>query len=160
VKQSGISACLFLALVFFFSCSPQTEIKPVQPNPSPSAPLPSTIPSLQDDSASILLDRAENFITQLGKQEYAAVVSHFDEKMKQLMPSEKLKESWETLLVKTGAFQQITGARMEKIARNDVVFVTCQFEKLALDAKIVFDGDNHIGGLLFLPTRLAVTPNN
>jgi len=43
--------------------------------------------------------------------------------------------------------------RTEKVQGYDVVLVTCQFEKLTLDTKVVLNSERKVAGLFFVPSR-------
>lgn len=95
---------------------------------------------------------ATALVDALAKGDYDAAGKDFDKVMQKIFPTEKRKELWESLLKQVGAFKKRTGTRVEKVDKYDVVFVTCQFERAALDARVVFDADKKVAGLQF---RLA-----
>ncbi len=106
----------------------------------------------------MLQTHAEQFIDRLSTGDYAAAAKTFDPTMTQAMPVPKLKQTWEALILQCGAFQKRLGFRTEKYQQYDITYVTCQFEKTALDAKIVFDPAGRIGGLFFVPAQPADSP--
>ena len=77
--------------------------------------------------------------------------------MKAALPSPKLKETWQTLTTQAGPLQRQAEARFEKQARFDIVYVTLEFEKAAIDAKVVLDAGGLVSGLWFVPTREALS---
>ena len=89
------------------------------------------------------------------KGDFAAADAHFDARMKSALPEEKLRDVWQTLQKQTGPFKARLQTRVEKQRDYDVVFVTCQFERATLDAKVVFDAARQIAGLFFVPSRAA-----
>ncbi|MEN6306543.1 MAG: alpha/beta fold hydrolase [Anaerohalosphaeraceae bacterium] len=103
----------------------------------------------------MLQTRAEQFIDRLSTGDYAAAAGTFDPTMTQAMPVPALKQTWEALISQCGGFQKRLGFRTEKYQQYDITYVTCQFEKTALDAKIVFDPVGKIGGLFFVPAQPA-----
>src|SRR3972149_9855409 len=96
---------------------------------------------------------AKDLVDSLARADYDDVVRNFDDTMKKALPVDKLKEVWNSLIIQGGAFVEQRGARMEKIMGYDVVFVTCGFEKLVLDAKVVFNDKQQVAGLFFIPAR-------
>ncbi|HML73950.1 MAG TPA: alpha/beta fold hydrolase [Anaerohalosphaeraceae bacterium] len=106
----------------------------------------------------MLQTSAEQFIDHLSTGDYAAAAKMFDPKMAQAMPVPVLKQTWEVLISQCGAFQKRLGFRTEKYQQYDIAYVTCQFEKMALDAKIVFDPAGRISGLFFVPAQPAGSP--
>jgi len=103
----------------------------------------------------MLQTSAEQFIDHLSTGDYAATAKMFDPKMTQAMPVPVLKQTWEVLISQCGALQKRLGFRTEKYQQYDIAYVTCQFEKTALDAKIVFDPAGRISGLFFIPAQPA-----
>jgi hypothetical protein len=94
---------------------------------------------------------AKEFINLLSGENYSKAVAMFDEKMKEVLPEGKLKEIWQSLLAQAGSFKTQGGIRTDKVQNYDVIFVTCEFEKAALEAKVVFDSTAKIAGLFFVP---------
>jgi hypothetical protein len=50
-----------------------------------------------------------------------------------------------------GAFQAVAETRAEEAKGYHVVYVTCRFEKMMLDMKIVLDSSNRVAGFSFVP---------
>jgi dienelactone hydrolase len=99
--------------------------------------------------------RATALVNALAKGDYAAAGKDFDDGMRKAMPADKCKETWQTIVKQVGAFQKRTGTRIEKAGKYDVVFVTCKFEKLAVDVKVVFNADKQVTGLSFQAAKTA-----
>jgi hypothetical protein len=97
----------------------------------------------------------KQFVELLMKEDFAGAVAQFDDTMKTALPEPKLRETWQTLQAQAGSFQKQLGVRATKLAGYDVVLVTCQFERMALDAKVVFDGKGRVAGLFFVPSHPA-----
>ena len=94
---------------------------------------------------------ADSFVALLAKGDFAKATSTFDAAMLKALPEDKLKTTWETVQQQAGAFQKQVGSRRETGGKYEIVFVTCEFAKSKLDAKVVFDQDGKIGGLFFSP---------
>lgn len=62
-----------------------------------------------------------------------------------------LESFWKTLNLQMGNFKQILRVKSATEQGYNVVFVGCEFEKMKLDVKIVFDQQEKIVGLQFLP---------
>ena len=99
--------------------------------------------------------RARTFVARLNKGEYDSATKEFDDAMSKALPPDKLKAMWEGITKQVGAFQKQEKARDEKAGPYDLVFVTCKFEKMALEVKVVFDKDKKISGLNILPAQDA-----
>ena len=98
---------------------------------------------------------AERFVELLATEDFAGAVARFDATMKTALPEPKLREIWQALQAQAGPFQKQLGARATKVAGYDVVLVTCQFERTALDTKVVFDAKGLVAGLFFVPSHAA-----
>jgi dienelactone hydrolase len=101
----------------------------------------------------------KQFVELLAKEDFTGAVARFDATMKTALPEPKLRETWQTLQAQAGPFQKQLGARATKVAGNDVVLVTCQFERMALDTKVVFDVKGQVAGLFFVPSHPAAEAN-
>lgn len=101
--------------------------------------------------------RAEKIVESIAAGDYSSAVESFDSTMKSSLPAEKLKEAWEALVAKAGAFKEQLGARTEKSGGYDVAYVTCRFEKAPMDIKVVFGKDGKVTGLFFLPSSGATS---
>lgn len=95
--------------------------------------------------------QAGKFITLLSGGEYEMAVGMFDKTMKSALPKEKLEGVWKSILSQCGAFKSQGDIRKARIQQYDVIYVPCQFEKTALDGKIVFNKEGMIAGLFFVP---------
>jgi hypothetical protein len=102
---------------------------------------------------------AKTFVAQLSSGQLEKAVEPFDQTMKQALPAEKLKELWDGLTKENGPLQRAAETRMEKIQKYDVVYVTCEFQRGKLDAKVVFSSDNKIAGLFFVPAGKYQSPS-
>lgn len=109
-----------------------------------------------ESSSSDLASSGAQFVEVMAKGDFAAAGAQFDARMKSALPQEKLRDVWQTLQKQAGPFKARLQTRVEKQRGYDVVFVTCQFERATLDAKVVFDADGRIAGLFFIPSRAAV----
>ena len=108
----------------------RTEIKTAPPTPQP----------------------ANEFVELLTSEQFIAATETFDQTMKDQLPPEKLQEIWQLTIDQMGPFNKQLGARTEKQQEFDVVFVTCEFEKGALDVQIVYNTEGQVSGLFFVPT--------
>jgi dienelactone hydrolase len=105
-----------------------------------------------------LIAQAKEFVDLLAKEEFAKAVENFDSVMTKAMPEEKLKETWQTVIKQAGQFKKQKGTRTETLPKFDVVYVICEFEKGALDVKVVFNREKQISGLWFSPAQKEYTP--
>ncbi len=97
--------------------------------------------------------KANTFVDSLNAGMYEAAMKDFDNKMKQALPSEKLKQIWESIQAQVGPIKEKLGIRTEKAGGYDIIYVVCAFENSNLDVKVVFSSDEKIAGLFFLPSK-------
>jgi len=114
-------------------------------------------PALAEDKpkveASTPIASGTRFVEKLAKEDFAGAVAQFDATMKGALPEQKLRETWQTLKKQVGPFQRQLGAKVTHQDKYNVVLVTCQFEQMKLDAKVVFDSQGQIAGLFFSPSQ-------
>jgi len=58
---------------------------------------------------------------------------------------------WDDLNNKCGKFQKMDEITVGKIQTYDVTYTLCHFENMKLKMKLVFDKENKIAGLFFVP---------
>jgi hypothetical protein len=92
----------------------------------------------------------------LANQQFSAVTEDFNETLKNELPPEKLEEVWKATIDQMGPFKKQIGLRTEKEADYDIVSVTCEFEKGALDVKIAYNGEKQVAGLFIVQTPAEV----
>ncbi len=110
--------------------------------------------------ANLVLDdltvMAQEFVAFLEKGDFSKAAENFDETMSKVMPQEKLKKVWDAIIVQVGSFKKQTTVRTEKSGEYDIVYVTCEFENISLETKVVFDKGKKIAGLFFVPAQPSV----
>lgn len=94
---------------------------------------------------------AKDIITLLVQEDYGKVVNMFDDKMKEDLPAEKLREVWENLIMQSGSFKNYGISWIEKVADFNAVIIICEFEKSKIDVRVVFNKEKRISGLFFVP---------
>ncbi|MFH1824785.1 MAG: DUF3887 domain-containing protein [Candidatus Firestonebacteria bacterium] len=99
--------------------------------------------------------RANMLVDSLSGGNYSDSVKYFDKTMKAALSADKLEGVWKSIILQAGSFKEKAAIRKEKSGAYTIVYVTCKFEHALLDAKVVFDKDNNIAGLFFVPTKEA-----
>ena len=99
-----------------------------------------------------LIVKARAFLSALDRGDYEAAAADFDENMMKVSGPDKLAEFWKQVPDRLGAFKRQTAARRDKLASYDIALVTCEFEKVTLDARVVFDKAGKIAGFQFVPS--------
>ncbi len=107
----------------------------------------------QKTDPATLEQSAKAFIDLMNKADFVKATATFDEAMLKAMPAEELKKTWDTLVTQLGAFKSQLSARTEKSGDHALVFVTCEFAKSKVDARVVFDKAGKISGLFFSATK-------
>ena len=107
-----------------------------------------------------VISAGQQFVDLLAKGDFAARLAGSIPTMKSALPEPKLRKTWQTVQKQAGPFQKQLRARVETLGGFEVVFVTCQFERAALDVKVVLDAKKQLSGLWFAPTsrRPASSP--
>lgn len=101
---------------------------------------------------------AKEFVSQLSNGKFKKAVERFDKVMVKALPADKLKTIWDGVVRQYGPLQRASETRVEIVNQYHLVFVTCEFERSKLDAKVVFSAENKITGLFFVPTEAYRTP--
>jgi hypothetical protein len=102
---------------------------------------------------------AQEAVSELAKENYAALFNRFDDSMKSAMPAARLPEIWESINEQIGELRSQRTLRQEKTGSHDVVFVSCQFTRASLDIELVFNDKGEISGLFFGPSAV-LTPDS
>ncbi len=141
---------LSLFLAAFISCTPQKATPPA------ATQTPLAGPTVSPQNATEL---AQALLQALLKEDWAAAEKDFDARMKGGLPPAKLGDVWKGILAQSGAYKGQLGTRMEKWESYDIVVLTLQFEKVALDMRVTVDPKTGlISGLYFVPSQGAATP--
>jgi uncharacterized protein len=114
---------------------------------------PSISAAQQAQASGELTAMAKQFMDSLAREDFATAAKNFDATMTKALPETKLRELWAALNAQAGAYQKQLATRTEKIGTYNAVFVTCEFARMSLDAKVVFDNQQRISGLFFLPVE-------
>lgn len=101
--------------------------------------------------------RGRQFVELLVNGNYPEAYKQFDSTMKSAMPEAKLREVWTNLLAQLGPFERIIGTRLERVPPYFAVHVTTLFERATVDIRVVYNQDNEVSGLWFVPADQAQT---
>ncbi|MFC1558204.1 DUF3887 domain-containing protein [candidate division KSB1 bacterium] len=100
-----------------------------------------------------LEELAKEFVELLVAEDFNEAAKMFDDKMREALPVEKLQKTWEGLISQMGSFQKELSAEAEEVKGNKLVVVKCQFEKSAIDIRVVFNKAKKVSGLWFAPAK-------
>jgi len=115
------------------------------------------LPLLSYQQASVvpeddLIVKARIFIDALSRGDFEAAAKEFDATMMKVSGPDKLAEFWKQVPEHMGAFKKQTAARRDRLGEYEVALITCEFEKVTLDARVVFDKEKKIAGFQFVPS--------
>lgn len=103
-------------------------------------------------------ESAARFVKMLVGGESAAAWDTFDPTMRAAMPRETLAQVWQGLTQQMGAFRGQKGVRVAREMGLDAAYVTCEFEKAAVDIKVVYNDRGLVSGLWITPVEQAREP--
>jgi fermentation-respiration switch protein FrsA (DUF1100 family) len=90
--------------------------------------------------------QAQSIVDLLVKQDFAKVFAQFTPPMRTVMPEDRLRETWLTLIAQLGAFKEQRGVRLETRGDMRVAIVTIDFERAAVDMQLAFNPAGLLGG--------------
>ncbi len=116
-----------------------------------SAPAAAAAPGADAAAIRDLETRAVTFVNRMADGQWEAATEPFDATLSSVAPPAKVREAWQTLVAGTGAFRGVRGTRAGAVDQYRIVFVTCDFERDAMNVKVVFDSEGKIAGFFFVP---------
>ena len=134
------------------ACQAPVTLLPQAPTAPPTARQAPTTMSVIGIRAPQALSDA--FFAALLKGDYTAAEVDFDATMKSKLGPDALKRVWESMLSQVGAYQKPLGARTQEQPPYFAIITTLQFERAALDMRVVVDmNSGMITGLFFTPNQ-------
>ena len=100
-----------------------------------------------------LVGKALAFVQLLVEGKFNEAYERFDAAMRRAMPPEKLQDAWEQITTQAGEFIRVVSTRFAREMGFRVVYVTCKFAYTPLNVKVVFDREEKVTGLWFLPVK-------
>lgn len=110
----------------------------------------SSKPSISQNS---LESKATELVNLLANEDFSNATKNFDDKMKKLLPSEKLREVWISTIKEIGLFKKQVDLKTEKLKKDTVIIISCECEKYYLDIRVFFNDQGEISGLFFVPVN-------
>lgn len=98
-----------------------------------------------------LVTKARHFLDMLNANNYKEALLSCDEGVLKSLGPEKLAELWKVAIDRLGVLKKQEIVRKEQQDSYNYVFLTCEFEKQALDFRVTFNKEKHITGFVFLP---------
>jgi hypothetical protein len=97
--------------------------------------------------------RAKQLAEALQKKDFDAIQKHFADKLTKVLGKDGLGDISKKLNEQLGELKKIGGTRPDKLGGLNVVYITCEFAKMKLDLRVVFDKDDRISGFQLVPTK-------
>lgn len=97
------------------------------------------------------LKRSEQIFTLVRAKEFGKIMADFDSSLAKQVDSVRLLSAWNSLLERVGNFVKVTETTTEKVGKHDVVIQKSEFEKRAVDFKLVYGENGKIKGIFFVP---------
>ncbi len=110
---------------------------------------------MKDDRKSVLQPIAEEFFYKLKDGKYAECVQYFDDKMKEVLPEDKLKEAWEATTAICGNYVNINKEEFLNQGGYDMVLIYAEYDSQGIVIREVFDSENKVSGLFFSYTTIG-----
>jgi pimeloyl-ACP methyl ester carboxylesterase len=92
------------------------------------------------------------------KGDFESAAGSFAEDVKKAAPAAKLKEVWDGLTAQVGSYQHQIGTFTTQVQDYQMVTVTCQFEKDAIDILVSLDQQGLVRGFTFKQARISPAP--
>jgi dienelactone hydrolase len=101
-----------------------------------------------------LKEIAQNFVDLLLKGDFTSATSRFDDQMKIALNEAKLQETWINTIAEAGTLLQLNPTRTAEMEGYKIVFIRCDFQRAIIDIQVVFNEQEQISGLNFIPTNI------
>jgi len=95
------------------------------------------------------IDITKKIIAHFNANHPDSIIAYFDKPMKEALPSKKLTEAWESVTKQCGKFVKSGKNDVEKSDKYIIVYNHCEFEKVKLFLKLIFNKDDKVSGLFF-----------
>jgi len=92
-------------------------------------------------------------LCQAGK--YVEASANFDAKMKEVLPPEKLEETWSRVAQQLGKIEKMGPPRVDKLGGSTRVRIRCEFKSMPLDALVSFNSQGKIEGFFLRAAEKA-----
>lgn len=106
-------------------------------------------PSATPPDAASLEKIATDWVYQVVAGGFEQAAKSFDAAVSKQFNAAKLMEVWSAVIAQVGMFKNIKGTKTNPYGAYTLVFVTCNFDKAALDVQLSFDAEKKIAGLFF-----------
>ncbi len=101
---------------------------------------------------------AKTFVQQVFDEKYEEAATRFDATMTRSLPVSAVKKIHTDLTRQYGKLQKADKTKTQSPGEYEIVYVTLEFEKGDLAARVVFDAKEQIAGLFFVPAEQYQSP--
>lgn len=122
------------------------------PQGLPSAPERTELLAEHNIASGELEQQTKEIVDNLVAKNYESVRKNFTEAMKKNLSADQIKQVWESVLDRAGAYKSQNDPVAAKVQGYDTVTIRCQMEKGAIAIQAAFDDSGKVDGLWVLPT--------
>jgi dienelactone hydrolase len=101
---------------------------------------------------------AQEFVGLLLRFDFTSATARFDDQMKSTFSETKLQDSWQNLIKEAGTLLQMDVERTQEVENYWIVIIRCHFQRSIIDVQVVFNDQEQISGLNFIPTQMEYHP--
>jgi peptidyl-prolyl cis-trans isomerase A (cyclophilin A) len=113
------------------------------------------VPAAKADDNESLVIAARTVVDRFANGEFAELARNVDPESSSVLSAEKLREIWNDVVQKAGAFQRIVEVRPERRGTGDYVMVTCAFATRRYDLRLRFNEKQQVSTMRFVPSALG-----
>jgi hypothetical protein len=124
--------------------------------PSTSYPLSVQKPEVspvETETAATDREIARSFVNLLSESKFDQARGFFTSSMKEMLPDQQLKETWQSNVRELGEFEKILEIEEEREESFTLVFITGQFRNSKARIKIIITPEGEITGLAIIPEQ-------
>ncbi|MCW3133179.1 MAG: DUF3887 domain-containing protein [Methanophagales archaeon] len=98
---------------------------------------------------------AKHFVGLLSKGQFDEANKMLAEIMVESLKEQNLtlEEIWSDVIAQTGKFREIKETKVTEEMGYNAFYVTCDFEEVSLNVKVILDKEGKVAGLFFLPAQ-------
>jgi uncharacterized protein len=113
---------------------------------------------MDSNSFDELKKTAKTFVRLLLVSDYKAAVTQFDKKMSTVMSETELQEAWQNITAEAGTLLELTTEKTSEMESYKIVIIKCHFQLFDINVQIVFNKQEQISGLNFMPVQMVYNP--
>jgi hypothetical protein len=101
---------------------------------------------------------AQEFVAQILRLDFTSATTRFDPQMKSALSETELQDKWLNLMKESGVLLQMDVEGTQEVENYRIVVIRCHFQRAIIDVQVVFDDQEQISGLNFIPTQMEYHP--